>query len=89
MQTFNINPYDLSIISQSNCPSNGSGYNINIDSDTFSAASAAGVIRKAGEKIGDGVEYVAEGAKKVYNKFSDGPEKRSGKVMNPDSEWLP
>lgn len=89
LQTFNINPYDLSIISQSNCPSNGSGYNINIDSDTFSAASAAGVIRKAGEKIGDGVEYVAEGAKKVYNKFSDGPEKRSGKVMNPDSEWLP
>lgn len=68
----------MSIISQKNCPKNingTQGVNIDIDDDTFSAHSIAGVVKKAGEKIGDGIEYVAGGAKKVYNRYAkDGEE---------------
>lgn len=101
MSSFNVDPFDLSIVSQKDCPksSNGDhGVNINIDDDTFSAKSIAGVIRKAGEKIGDGVEYLANGAKKVYHDVADS--KGSGEkeqvtqraryvTPNPSAEWLP
>ncbi|EFA05391.1 apolipoprotein D [Tribolium castaneum] len=90
----NIDPFDLSIISQKNCPKGENGTNINIDDETFSAHSVAGVIKKAGEKIGDGVEYVAGGAKKVYNKVAenigdDKDEKSKLVTINPNAEWLP
>ncbi|XP_063929704.1 apolipoprotein D-like [Zophobas morio] len=87
----NIDPFDLSIISQKGCPKEN-GTNINIDSETFSAHSVAGVIRKAGEKIGDGVEYVAGGAKKIYHRVTDSEEdEEKGKLVtvNPNAEWLP
>lgn len=94
LSTFNVDPFSLSIISQKNCPrTNDSSVNINIDDDTFSAQSVAGVIRKAGEKIGDGVEYVAGGAKKIYHKYSDTEDTtdRSGRLenKNADAEWIP
>lgn len=87
----------MSIISQKSCPKNingTQGVNIDIDDDTFSAHSIAGVVKKAGEKIGDGIEYVAGGAKKVYNKYTkDGEEeiKEKAKTISahPDAEWLP
>ena len=48
-----IDPFDLSIINQKDCPRNlTAGYNIKINDDTISAKAAAGVIRKAGEKLG-------------------------------------
>lgn len=67
--------------------------NIDIDSETFSAHSIAGVVRKAGEKIGDGIEYVAGGAKKIYNKVTE-TEPTNEKVKKisqeePQAEWLP
>lgn len=99
MSSFNVDPFDLSIVSQSDCPKsrNGDhGVNINIDDDTFSAKSIAGVIRKAGEKIGDGVEYIANGAKKVYKDATEDskekqevPSKGRYVTPNPNSEWLP
>ncbi|XP_022902741.1 apolipoprotein D-like [Onthophagus taurus] len=93
MSSFGVNPYDLSIINQNDCKKNIDGYNWNVDDDTFSVKSVAGVIRKAGEKIGDGFEYVAEGAKKLINKGGDETkqvERRVGQVaIDPDAEWIP
>ncbi|CAH1381744.1 hypothetical protein MTP99_005677 [Tenebrio molitor] len=91
----NIDPFELSIISQKGCPKKGeNGTDINIDDETFTAGSVAGVIRKAGEKIGDGVEYVAGGAKKIYNKVTSGEDDGDKDNLmhatpNPDAEWLP
>lgn len=96
LSSYNIDPFDLSIINQSNCPKRQEGVNIDIDSDTFSAHTIAGVVRKAGEKIGDGIEYVAGGAKKIYHKVTDSSkeeivtDKSSRKyTADPDAEWLP
>lgn len=99
LRTFNINPYDLSIISQKDCAAQVDGYNVNIDSDTFSTKSIAGVVRKAGEKLGDGIEYVAGGAKKLYKQHTgDDDHKETGNNYrttytesntNPDAEWIP
>lgn len=56
----------MSIISHVGCPKeNEEAYNIHIDDDTFSAASIAGAVRKAGEKLGDGVEWTIDASKKV------------------------
>lgn len=66
LSSYSVNPFDLSIINQTGCPADGrDGYNIAIDSDTFSASSIASVFRKAGEKIGDGVEWTIGAGKKV------------------------
>lgn len=98
MSSYNIDPFELSIISQKNCPKNSTGgVNIDIDPDTFSAHSVAGVVKKAGEKIGDGIEYVAGGAKKVYDKVTDNEkeqlqdpkDRRNNKMTDPQAEWLP
>ncbi|XP_044739043.1 apolipoprotein D-like [Chrysoperla carnea] len=105
LASFNVDPYDLSIITQTNCPKPGQNdsVNINIDDQTFTAHSAAEVVRKAGEKIGDGVEYVSSGVKKIYHKVSDEIQKRQGDSedqkeqrnnnLNRDpkseAEWLP
>lgn len=92
LSSFNINPYDLSIISQKDCPTKQDGVDINIDSDTFSPKSIGGAIKKVGEKIGDGVAYVADGAKNLYNKYaknSDHGDENGRLVAHPDAEWLP
>lgn len=66
LASYSVDPFDLSIISQTDCPKDASeGYNIHIDPDTFSAANVANVFRKAGEKIGDGVEWTIDATKKV------------------------
>ncbi|XP_077298334.1 apolipoprotein D-like [Arctopsyche grandis] len=109
LSAFGVDPYDLSIISQKNCPKhpNGTtnGVDININPDTFSAHNVAGVIRKTGEKIGDGFEYVASAGKNAYNHLSnkDSPDKDRiteydptnlavhARASHPDDEveWLP
>lgn len=104
MSTLGVDPFDLSIISQDNCAiETTEGVDINIDEGTFTPQSAAGVVRKAGEKIGDGIEYAAEGAKKLYHtvrgeKSEDQRELREqvqvndnhhGRFSDRDAEWLP
>ncbi|VEN42820.1 unnamed protein product [Callosobruchus maculatus] len=93
-----IDPFELSIIKQKDCPKDlQEGYNININDETISAKAAADVIRKAGEKIGDGVEYISGKTKdvveKVYDRDVEMIEPVSSKAtlrkMDPDSEWLP
>ncbi|CAH0549531.1 unnamed protein product [Brassicogethes aeneus] len=95
LTSFHVDPFDLSIIKQTECPRNlTDSYNINIDDETISAKNAAGIIRKAGEKIGDGVEYISGKTQQVYHKIADkseGEKDRVGRIMtaNPNSEWLP
>ncbi|XP_050312445.1 apolipoprotein D-like isoform X2 [Anthonomus grandis grandis] len=67
-----IDPFELSLISQRDCPRDlTAGYNININDETISAKAAGDVIRKAGEKIGDGVEYISGKTKEVYDKVAN------------------
>lgn len=105
MSSIGVDPFDLSIIAQDNCAVEATaGYDINIDEDTFTAQSAAGVVRKAGEKIGDGIEYAADGAKKVYHAVRgqksagqaeavEGQAQENdnyhGRFSDRDAEWLP
>ncbi|CAG2059420.1 unnamed protein product [Timema podura] len=96
LSSFNVDPFDLSIINQTACNLNTTdGYDININPNTFTAGSIAGVVRTAGEKIGDGIEYVAGGATKLYNKLSKDTNNRDREEINDandvknDAEWLP
>jgi hypothetical protein len=65
LSTFGVNPFDLSLIDHTKCPPE-TNLNFDINPDTFSPESIAHGVRKAGEKLGDGVEALANGAKKVY-----------------------
>ncbi|XP_058838705.1 apolipoprotein D-like [Topomyia yanbarensis] len=100
LSSSSVDPFDLSIIDQTGCPKEGeAGWNIHIDSDTFSAKNIANVFRKAGEKIGDGFEYAVNAGKKLYNQYASSSAEEdisSGNrterlTMNPnsDAEWLP
>lgn len=100
--TFNVDPYDLSIINQSSCPKDSSeGYNIHIDPDTFSSQNIGNAVRKVGEKIGDGVEWTIDASKKLYNQWTNGDsnsstadneqKEKSRQGFNhqdPDTEWV-
>jgi len=102
LASYNVDPFDLSIINQTGCPKDGDeGYNIHIDQDTFSAASIGNAVKKTGEAIGTGVEYTINGVKKLYNKFKgDSKEEvmQSGEssrliykaeTVEHDAEWMP
>lgn len=66
LSSYSVDPFDLSIVSQSECPKETEdGVNIHIDPNTFSTSNIANVFRKAGEKLGDGFEYVVGAGKKV------------------------
>lgn len=96
LSAYGVDPFDLSVIDQKNCPAEDTEtrVNINIDDNTFSPSNIAGVVRKAGEKLGDGIEIAAEGAKKVYNTVADDDrrDRREEIIRNQDTgdtEWLP
>lgn len=72
LSSFSVDPFDLSIISQNGCPKNpDEGLNIDINPETFSSQNIGNVVRKAGEKVGDGVEYAIEAGKKVGGVTAD------------------
>lgn len=105
LASFSVDPFDLSIINQTGCPKEGeAGWNIHVDSNTFSAKNIANVFRKAGEKIGDGFEYAVNAGKKIYNQYTDSSKEELTSNNNnnngrraerltvsqePDAEWLP
>ncbi|XP_012254061.2 apolipoprotein D-like [Athalia rosae] len=84
LSSFGVDPFDLSIITQTGCPTGNNTVDINIDPHTFSAENIGHVVRKAGEKIGDGVEWVAHAGGTVYHKLtgtsSNEPPKTSDSV---------
>jgi apolipoprotein D and lipocalin family protein len=95
LSSFQINPFDLSIVSQKDCPkvNEDGGFNISIDPDTFSAKNIGSWVRKAGEKIGDGVETVISGGKSIYNKWR-GDSNESGETArlvdtSTPHSWMP
>lgn len=103
LASFSVDPFDLSIINQTGCPKEGeAGWNIHVDTNTFSAKNIANVFRKAGEKIGDGFEYAVNAGKKLYNQYTDSSNEQGATTPNnghraerltvsqePDAEWLP
>ncbi|KAF4521224.1 hypothetical protein B566_EDAN005435 [Ephemera danica] len=92
LSSFGVDPHDLSIIRQTECrppTAEETGLNINIDETTFTANSAANVVRKAGEKIGDGIETVASGATNLYNRVRGNRDGASSNIEDADAEWLP
>ncbi|KAL0102896.1 hypothetical protein PUN28_018297 [Cardiocondyla obscurior] len=70
LSIFGVDPYDLSIISQSECPHGNNTLDINIDPNTFTSENLGSVVRKAGEKIGDGVQWIAQTGSNVYHKIA-------------------
>ncbi|XP_020287259.1 apolipoprotein D-like [Pseudomyrmex gracilis] len=77
LSQYGVDPYDLSIVSQSGCPTGNNTVDINIDPNTFTAENFGNAVRKAGEKIGDGVQWVANAGSQVYHKIAGSEENRS------------
>lgn len=91
LQAAGVDPFDLSIIKQSKCPevsAEDSKVNVDINPNTFSSQNIGGWVRKAGEKIGDGVEWAVGKGKQIVSRVSsysgeESAENRSGKM------WMP
>ncbi|XP_076644506.1 apolipoprotein D isoform X2 [Halictus rubicundus] len=79
LMNFGVDPFELSIISQSDCPKGNNTLDINVDPNTFTAENLGSVVRKAGEKLGDGVQWVASTGSKVYHKLAGSEEKSTSK----------
>lgn len=79
LTNFGVDPFELSIVSQSDCPKGNNTLDINVDPNTFTAENLGSVVRKAGEKLGDGVQWVASTGSKVYHKLAGSEEKSTSK----------
>lgn len=77
LSVYGVDPYDLSIVSQSGCPTGNNTVDINIDPNTFTAENFGNAVRKAGEKIGDGVQWIANTGSQVYHKIAGSEENHS------------
>ena len=75
LSSFGVDPFELSIIAQTGCPTGNNSLDINVNPSTFTAENFGNVVRKAGEKIGDGVEWVSKAGSKVYHKITGTEEK--------------
>jgi len=95
LQSYGVNAFDLSIINQNNCPTLAQDTKINVDinPETFSSQNIGNWVRKAGQKIGDGVEWTVEKAKGIYRTASGGSEsisERSAKMTETEKPiWMP
>lgn len=90
---YGVDPFDLSIISQSGCPQGNNTLDINIDPNTFTSENFGNVVRKAGEKIGDGVQWIAQTGSQVYHKIAGTEEthattERNSRVTSSNGERL-
>lgn len=91
LQGSGVDPFDLSIINQSNCPSlsRETKVNVEITPHTFSSENIGNWVRKAGEKIGDGVEWTVDKAKTIYKKVSGSNDTRSERLTEEKPSWMP
>jgi hypothetical protein len=56
-----VDPDDFSIVDQANCRSKeDSSLNVKIDDKTFSAGNVAGVVKKVGQAVGDGIDKAGD-----------------------------
>lgn len=67
---YGVDPFELSIISQTGCPHGNNSLDINIDPNTFTSENFGNVVRKAGEKISDGVQWLSQAGSHVYHKIT-------------------
>lgn len=67
---YGVDPFELSIISQSGCPQGNNTLDINVDPDTFTSENFGNVVRKAGEKINEGVQWLSKAGSNVYHKIT-------------------
>ncbi|XP_014258428.1 apolipoprotein D-like [Cimex lectularius] len=67
MSLFGISPFDLSIIDHTKCPKveDETYVNVDINPETLSAKNIGNVVRKTGEKLGDGVTSLLGGGGKA------------------------
>lgn len=94
----------MSIVAQTGCEVGEDPVAIDINPGTFTAENFGKIFKKAGEKIGDGVEWVANAGSKVYHKISGTePAKKDkneypaqvvpvtshGKIETNEVEWIP
>ncbi|XP_034934646.1 apolipoprotein D-like [Chelonus insularis] len=70
LTSFSVNPFDLSIVPQTGCDKGDDPVKIDINPDTFSTENLSNVFRKAGEKLGDGYEWVVSKGSEVYHKIA-------------------
>lgn len=70
MGQYGVDPFELSIIAQSGCPQGNNTLDINIDPNTFTSENFGSVVRKAGEKIGDGISWISQTGSQVYHKLA-------------------
>nr|XP_003703611.1 PREDICTED: apolipoprotein D-like isoform X1 [Megachile rotundata] len=100
LSSFGVDPFDLSIVPQTGCPRNNDTFDINVNPNTFTSESLGNVVRKAGEKLGDGVQWVANTGSKVYHKLAGDeqnttkPEDKAGvgtykEVDTNEVGWIP
>ncbi|KAI5696052.1 hypothetical protein M8J75_007408 [Diaphorina citri] len=66
-----VNPYDLSLVSHTECGPEATApeAGIHINPETFSSHNIGQAVKKVGESIGDGVESLSDGAKKLFHKI--------------------
>ncbi|KOC65251.1 Apolipoprotein D [Habropoda laboriosa] len=76
---YGVGPYGLSNIPQTGCPHGNNTLDINVDPNTFTAENIENVVRKAGQKLCDGVEWVVSAGSKVYHKIAGSEEKETRK----------
>lgn len=74
LSQYGIDPFALSIVTQTDCPRGNNSLDINVDPSTFTSESIGNAVRKAGEKIGDGVQWIAQAGSNVYHKLTGNEE---------------
>lgn len=103
LSSFGVDPFSLSIITQTDCPRGNNSLDVNIDPHTFTTDNLGQVVRKTGEKIADGAEWIGEQGSKVYHKIvgdedksgevrkdaTPMPKSVNGKVEDNEVEWIP
>ncbi|XP_057330519.1 apolipoprotein D-like [Microplitis mediator] len=79
LSSFNVDPFDLSIVPQTGCDVGQDPVKIDINPDTFSSENVGNIFRKAGGKIKDGFDWVVNAGNKVYHKIAGSESNNSDK----------
>ncbi|XKL64706.1 hypothetical protein PGB90_004792 [Kerria lacca] len=66
LSNFNVNPFDLNSVNQTSCVFTDDKFTIDINDTTFSKENIQKTLKNVGSAIGDGVDFLWKGAKKVY-----------------------
>lgn len=82
LSSFNVNPYDLTSINHTACSIRDQDFTIDINESTFSKDNIKKTLSDAGHAISNGVSFLVNGAKKVYNSVQDSSNKGQNTLAN-------